>query len=105
MYFLSNSSENGPMLKENSYTKVEFFCLTFTDLCEGLTFVLFLLAQTAVHFIACSQELRSVFVKSSRKALRKKLSRYKALEKWHNRQFLHLLLQILSCAGEITLST
>lgn len=96
MYFLSCSSENGPILKENSYTRLGFFCLTFTILCEGLIFVLFMLALTSVHFIACSQELCNVFVKSSRKALRKKLSRYKALEKWHNRQFLHLLLQILS---------
>lgn len=61
MYFLSNSSEKGPMLKENSNAKVSFFGLTFMDLCEGLIFVLFLLAQTSVHFIACSQELCNVF--------------------------------------------
>lgn len=48
-------------LKKTVMQKWGFFGLTFMDLCEGLIFVLFLLAQTSVHFIACSQELCNVF--------------------------------------------
>lgn len=68
-------------LKKTAMQRWGFFGLTFSHLCEGLVLVLFLLAQTSVHFIACSKELCNAFVKSSRKALKKKLSRYKALEK------------------------
>lgn len=78
MYFLSNSSENEPMLKENSYAKVGFFVSPLQICVKVLFLFYFCWLRCLRHFIVPSQELCNVFVKSSRKALRKKLSRYKA---------------------------